>query len=139
MLTIWPSYCDARLGKKWKRISTKDITILVYYLRKWRLQLIIGKAVSAAYHHKNREAKRELDVFVDNKRLVFQQAPKYLGLRLDRMLNIKLHLEEVTGKVTSRVSLIRRLAGTTWGASAKTLLISTQALVFTAPEYCAPV
>ena len=78
-------------------------------------------------------------MFVDNKRLVLQQAPKYLGVRLDRMLNFKQHLEEVAGKVTSRVSLIRRLAGTTWGASAKTRRISTQALVFPAAEYCAPV
>ena len=75
---------------------------------------------------------------VDNKRLVFQQAPKCLGMRLDRMLNFKQHLEEVAGKVTSRVSLIRRLAGTTWGASAKTLRISMQALVLPAAEYCAP-
>ena len=78
-------------------------------------------------------------MFVDNKRLVFQQAPKYLGMRLDRMLNFKQHLEEVAGKVTSRGSLIRRLAGTTWGASAKTLRISTQALVFPAAEYGSPV
>ena len=46
----------------------KDMTILVDYLRKWRLQLSIGKTVLAAYHLNNREAKRELDVFVDNKR-----------------------------------------------------------------------
>ena len=78
-------------------------------------------------------------MFVDNKRLVFQQAPKYVGVRLDRMLNCKQHLEEVVGKVTSRVALIRRLPGTTWGASAKTLRISTQAMVFPAAEYCAPV
>ena len=72
----------------------------------------------------------ELDVFVDKKRMVFQQAPKYIGVRLDWMLNFKQHLEEVAGKVTSRVSLIRRIAGTTWVAYAKTLGISTQALVF---------
>ena len=126
----------------WKEMEeglNKDMTILVDYLRKWRLQLSVGKTASAAYHLNNREAKRELDVFVDNKCLVFQQAPKYLGLRLDRMLNFKQQLEKVTGKVTSRGSLIRRLAGTTWGASAKTLRISTQALVFPAAEYFAPV
>ena len=72
------------------------------------------RAAFTAYYLNNREAKRELDVFVDNKRLVFQQAPKYLGVRLDRMLNFKQHLEEVAGKVTSRGSLIRRLAGTTY-------------------------
>ena len=54
---------------------------------------------------------------------------------MDRVLNFKQHLEEVAVKVT----YIRRLACTTWGASAKTLRISTQALVFSAAEYCAPV
>ena len=56
----------------WKEMEeglNKDMTILVDYLRKWRLQLSVGKTVSAAYHLNNREAKRELDVFVDNKRL----------------------------------------------------------------------
>ena len=126
----------------WKEMEEgphKDMIILVDYLRKWRLQLSIGKPVSAAYHLNNREAKRELDVFVDNKRLVFQQAPKYLGVRLDRMLNFKQHLEEIAEMVTSRVSLIRSLACTTWGGSVKTLWISTQSLVFPAVEYCAPV
>ncbi|KAJ3606507.1 hypothetical protein NHX12_026028 [Muraenolepis orangiensis] len=116
----------------------QDMGILAAYLRKWRLQLSTGKTVSAAYHLCNK-AKRELSVSVDNKRLEHQLAPKYLGVRLDRTLSYKQHLEEVRAKVTARVSLIRRLAGTTWGASARTLRISTQALVFSAAEYCAPV
>ena len=139
MLITWPSYCGNHLGRKREEGLNKDITILVEYLRKWRIQLSVGKTVSAAYHLNNREAKRELNVFADSKRLVFQQAPKYLGVRLDRMLNFKQHLEEVARKVKSRVSLIRHLAGTTWGASAKTLRISTQAMVCYAAEYCAPV
>ena len=100
----------------WKEMEeglNKDMTILVDYLRKWLLQLSIGKTVSVAYLLNNRETKRALELFLDNKRLVFQHAPKYIGVRLDRMLNFKQHLEEVAGKVTSRVALIRRLAGTT--------------------------
>ena len=53
------------------RGSQQNMTILEDYFRKWRLQISIGKTVSAAYHLNNRQAKRELDVFVDNKRLVF--------------------------------------------------------------------
>ena len=49
------------------------------------------------------------------------------------------HLDALKAKTTSRVVLIRRLAGTTWGAATKTLRISTQALVYSAAEYCAPV
>ena len=74
--------------------SKKDMTILVDYLQKWRLQLSIGNTFSAAYHLNNIEAKRELGVFVDNKRLVFHQAPMYLGMRLYRMVNFNRHLEE---------------------------------------------
>ena len=54
-------------------------------------------------------------MFVNNNmHLVFHQAPNYLGVRLDRMLNVEQHVEEVTSKVTYRASLVRRLAGTTW-------------------------
>ena len=88
--------------------------ILVENLRTWRLQLSVANTVAAAYHVQNREAKRELNVFVDSKRLVFQQAPKYIAVRLDRILNVKQHLEEVATKVTSRALLIRRIYGTTW-------------------------
>ncbi|KAJ4921787.1 hypothetical protein JOQ06_026208 [Pogonophryne albipinna] len=123
----------------WKAMEeglNEDMGTLVAYLRRWRLQLSVGKTVAAA---PAREARRELEVRVDNKCLEVQQAPKYLGVRLDRTLSFKKHLEEVKAKVTSRVALIRRLAGTTWGDSAKTLRISTQALVFSVAEYCAPV
>ena len=125
----------------WKAVEeglNQDMDVLAAYLRSWRLQLSKGKTVSAAFHLCNREARRELEISVDNEPLEFQQAPKYLGVRLDRTLSYKQHLDEVRAKVTARVSLIRRLAGTTWGASAKVLRISTQALVFSAAEYCAP-
>lgn len=117
----------------------QDMGILAAYLLKWQLQLKTGKTVKVAYHLNNCETKRKLVVSVDNKRLEFQLAPKYLGVRLDSILSYKQHLEEVRAKVTSRVSLIRRLAGTTCGASARTLRLSTQAVVFSVAEYCAPV
>ena len=128
-------------GPTWKVLEdglNQDMVILVDYLRKWRLQLSTGKTITAAYHLCNKDAKRELEVYAEGKRLEANQAPKYLGVRLDRTLSFKDHLEDIRAKSTSRVALIQRLAGTTWGASAKTLRVSTQALVFSVAEYCAP-
>ncbi|KAE8298906.1 hypothetical protein D5F01_LYC03416 [Larimichthys crocea] len=71
----------------------------------------------------------------DNVRLQSQPSPTYLGVKLDRTLSFKQHLDSVKGKTT----LIRHRAGTTWEATTKTLRISTEALVFSAAEYCAPV
>ena len=42
-------------------------------------------------------------------------------------------------KLSSCVTLLRRLVGSKWGAGAKTLRIATLSLVHTTAEYCAPV
>ena len=42
-------------------------------------------------------------------------------------------------KLSSCVTLLRRLVGSGWGAGAKTLRIATLSLVYSAAEYCAPV
>ncbi|CAM4567709.1 unnamed protein product [Leuciscus chuanchicus] len=66
--------------KTWEQIQAslnQDMDTLAAYLREWRLQLSIDKTVVAAYHLNNSEARRELDIFVNNKRLEFQQAPRW--------------------------------------------------------------
>ena len=42
-------------------------------------------------------------------------------------------------KLSSRITLLRRLVGSGWGAGAKTLRIATLFLVYSTAEYCAPV
>ena len=42
-------------------------------------------------------------------------------------------------KISSRVTLLRRLVGLGWGAGAKTLSIATLFLVYSTANYCAPV
>ena len=95
------------------------------------------KTMSASFHLNNRQAKHQLNVTVDN-RLQFQNVSTYLGVKLDRSPTFKEHLVGVNQKISAQIALIRCLAGTTWGAARKTLRLSTQALVFSATEYCAP-
>jgi len=58
---------------------------------------------------------------------------------LDRSLTYRRHLESLRKKLTSRVALLRRLAGSGWGAGAATLRRANLALVHSTAEYCAPV
>jgi len=95
--------------------------------------------MSAAFHLNNKEAKRELKVNFNNETLPFCSEPKDLGVTLDRSLTYRRHLESLRKKLTSRIALLRRLAGSGWGAGEKTLRTATLALVSSTAEYCAPV
>ena len=109
------------------------------YLQTWKLKLSTTKTVSAVFHLNNKEAKRELKVNFNNETLPFCSEPKYLGVMLDRLLTYRRHLESRRKKLTSRVALLRRLAGSGWGAGATTLRTAIFALVHPTAEYCAPV
>ena len=85
----------------------------------------------------NREAKRELNVYNNGNLLPFCPVPTYLGLKLDRPLTFRHHLQALRKKLFTQVALLRRLAGSGWGAGAKTLRISALSLVYSTGEYCA--
>ena len=76
---------------------------------------------------------------ISGRRLTCHRTPTYIGVKLDRTLTYREHLTALRRKVMARTALIRRLAGTSWGASTSTLRTSTLALVYAPAEYCAPV
>ena len=126
----------------WKDLKgtlSQDMSTLSAYLQTWRLKLSHTKTVTAAFHLNNRETKRELKVYNNDRLLPFCPTPTYLGVKLDRLLTFCHHLVALRKKLSSRVTLLRRLVGSGWGAGAKTLRIATLSLVYSAAEYCAPV
>ena len=60
-------------------------------------------------------------------------------LTLDCTLTYKPHIRKVAAKTRTRNNLVHMLAGTTWGAGAKTIRTSALALCYSVAEYCAPV
>ena len=70
--------------------------------------------------------------------LPFCPVPTYLGVKLDRALTYRHHLEALRKKLSMRFSLLMRLAGSGWGASAKTLRTAALSLIYSTAEYCAP-
>jgi len=83
---------------------------------------------------------RELKVKYNNETLPFCSQPKcVVEVTLDRSLTYRRHLKPLRKKLISRVALMRRLAGSCWGAGATTLRIATPILVHSTAEYCAPV
>ena len=120
----------------WKDLEktlSQDMSTLSAYLQTWRLKLSHTKTVTAAFH---REAKRELKVYNNGRLLLLCPTPTYLGVKLDRSLTFRHHLVALRKKLSSRVTLLRQLVGSGWGAGAKTLRITTLSLVYSIAEYC---
>ena len=126
----------------WKDLKgtlSQDMSTLSAYLHTCRLKFSHTKTVTASFHLNNREAKRELKVYNNVRLLPFCSTPTYLVIKLDRSLTFRHHLVALRKKLSSRVTLLRRLVGSGWGVCAKTLRIATLSLVYLAAEYCAPV
>ena len=126
-------------SENWKDLEgtlSQDMSTLSAYLQTWRLKLSHTKTVTAAFHLNNREAKRELKVYNNGGLLPLCPTPTYLRVKLDRSLTFRHHLVALRKKLSSRVTLLRRLVGSGWGAGAKTLRIATLSLVYSTTEYC---
>ena len=117
----------------------KDLLTMCHYFHQWHLKLSKPKTVSSVFHLANRLANREINIFLDGTKLSHDPTPKYLGVILDRSLTFHQHIKTVAAKTQSRVNLLRRLAGTRWGASYNTLHTSSIALAYSTAEYAAPV
>lgn len=69
----------------------------------------------------------------------YDRNPKYLGMFLGRSLTYRPQLAHTRHKLRSRTNMLCKLAGTTWGCTAKTLRITTQAMVMSVANYCSPI
>ena len=97
------------------------------------------EAEAQQYENDDREAKREHNVYNNRNLLPPCPVPTYLGVKLDRSLTFRHHLEVLRKKLSTQVVLLRRFVGSGWGAGAKTLRTSALSLVYSTAEYCTPV
>ena len=125
----------------WKELEgtlSQDMyTLSAYCSQTWMLKLSHTKTVMASFHLNNREAKRELKAYNNDRLLPLCPTPTYLGLKLDGSLTFRHHLVALRKKLSSCVTLLKRLVGSGWGAGAKTIQIATLSLVYSTSEYCA--
>ena len=58
-----------------------------------------------------------LKLTVHNQQIPQEATPTYLGVKLDKKLTWNPHIKEMEKRATRRLSLMKKLAGTKWGAS----------------------
>ena len=112
---------------------------LTHYYRSNSLRANPDKTQVTAFHLRNREAKRSLQVSWNGVDLENTDTPKYLGVTLDRTLSYKTHIHNTKMKVATRNNLLKKLANSRWGTNARTIRTTALALCYSTDEYAAPV
>ena len=58
---------------------------------------------------------------MNNREIPQEDTPTYLGVKLDKKLTWNPHIKEAERKATRKLLLMKKLAGTKWGAHSKIL------------------
>ena len=96
--------------------------------------------MSVAFHLNNWEACHELHVQFNQKFLPFHAEPTYVSITLYKALTRHLlYMESLHKKLTSRIALLKQMAGSGRKVNTNTLCMITLALVHSTTEYYTPV
>ena len=85
----------------------------------WALQLNTTKMVSTLFTLST--AKEKVSLRLNNQPVPQVETPTFLGVTLDTRLTWKPHIEAVEAKATRKLAIMKKLAGTTWGANSDIL------------------
>ena len=111
--------CIASHGNDFNNIEaslTSALSTMTTYYDTNQLRANSSKTQVCAFHLRNREAKRELNVVWNGTRLSNTTTPVYLGIHLDRTLCYKTHIEKTKMKMNAINNIIRKLANSKWVA-----------------------
>ena len=117
-LVVWKTSGSSIINQ---RRLQEDLTALEEYCNFWKLKVNASKTVYSLFTKSNREAKRNLRLKINGYCLKKENNPVYLGVTLDRQLNLNVHARNMKKKAMNRLNLIKKLASTTWGSSKQML------------------
>ena len=85
----------------------------------WCVTLNSLKTVATCFSLSN--SKETFQLTINNQAIPHEDTPTYLGIKLDKKLTWNPHIQETEKRATRRLSLMKKLAGTRWGASSSIL------------------
>ena len=117
-LAMW--HTTKHTGISARRLN-EDLDALGQYCTTWKLKINTQKTVYAVFTKSHKVAQRKLRLELQGVQLTKDECPTYLGIQLDRQLTLGKHVRDLKTRAHRRLLLLKRLAGSSWGADKKTL------------------
>ena len=106
-IVIWTTEKYSILARAKLRRALGTITA---YCNFWKLKINASKTVYSVFTKSHKEARQEMDFTIDGAPVIKQENPVYLGVQLDRQLNMIPFMSSLKDKARRRLGLIKRLA-----------------------------
>ena len=97
----------------------KTVDKVEAWTTKWGLKLNHSKTTATLFSLSPN--KEKINIKINNQPIPQTDTPTFLGVTLDRRLTWKPHTETTIGKAVRKLAIMKKLAGTTWGADSKIL------------------
>ena len=117
-LVLWHT---SKFIKHSKRRLDENLKALSVYCNLWKMKINTNKSVYSIFTKSNKINKTQLKLNIGEQLLKKENNPTYLGVKLDRQLNLSCHVETVKKKCMDKLKLVKRLASTSWGSDRNTL------------------
>lgn len=88
--------------------------------------------------YQNKKANKKISVYFCGEKIRNEKLHEYLGVTLNRELTFKVHLHKAAVKLKTRIDLVKKLAGISWGAAVSVFWTSSIALAFFSPRVPRP-
>lgn len=135
----WAIVIQCKTFEEGQETLEQDLKLINDYFTENRLKMNPSKSEVCAFHLNNKEVNRKLEVKLQDVILSHNFHPKYLGITLDRSLTYNEHLTKTALKMRTRINIIQKLAGSTWGANPEVLRESTLGLFVSVGDYGCPI
>ena len=108
------------------------------WAKRWKLELNPSKCEVGFFTSRPHEYRWRPEIYLEGKRLEFNENPKFLGITYDRGLRFGKHTEITINKITQRCRILIKLAGAEWGRDPEDMRTVYYALCESVMMYCAP-
>lgn len=132
-LAIWSSDVDPQVARK---NIQKALVVLEAWTKRWKMEVNTGKCQTTFFSKNTKEAKFKPLVKINHKVIPFCDAPVFLGIRFDRTLSFKQHIESLKARLTKRNSILKVISCKNYGCRKEDLRTVYLAFIQSAMEYC---
>jgi hypothetical protein len=136
---------DISIYSSGKSITSMSISINNYvnkvtdFLEERELLVSPEKSTVTLFTPDSHEAKIHPQIKIKNLLVPLEKHPRLLGVTFDTMHTFNQHAKLTASKASKKINILKSLAGSTWGQSKETLILTYKSICRSVLEYAAPV